>query len=190
MRRLLIQTSVLLLSTASVACGYDNGDKERVYNASTPATTVASIDTDAQMTNLTSGVGMFVEYAAGGTWKVQLACDTATTKMDCLWDIYAYTPSGGRVYSFTGVGLEKEDYVSVETNGGTNGANYGVVRIQTRTTTDLDGVEFDSDSGEPVTFDVLLDGESYPEQFIYWMSNGAVVKGANTPIVELTPTTP
>lgn len=180
MRRHPTQSLVLLLALSSVACGYDNDDRTRVDPTASSDLSLGAIDTDAKMTNLDSGVGMFVEYTSGGTWTVRFACDTAETKLDCLWDVYAYTSDGGRIYSFTQLDLESEDFVAV--------ASDGTLRIQTRTTTDLDGVEFVTDEGEPVTFDIWLDGEDAPNKYVFWMSNGEVVQGADTTVVELTPT--
>lgn len=164
----------------AVACGYDNGDKERVEAIDLTATSVASIDTDAQMDNLESGVGVFVQYAAGGTWTIQFACDTESSGLDCLWDVYAYTTNGGPIYSFSELDLESADYASVSTDG--------VARLMPITTTDLDGIELVIDEGEPLTLDVRLEGETEPNQFIFWMSDGEVVQGAETAVVELTPT--
>jgi hypothetical protein len=183
MRRPLASIPVLFLGFLSVACGYDNDGKSRVdANTSTPETSYASIDTDAKMENLDSGVGLFITYAAGGTWTLQLACDTATSKRDCGWDVYAYTKEGGRFSSFKEVELESEDLVSVTSDG--------VAQLKSRTKTDLDGIELVTTAGEPLSFDVVLEGEDYPQDFIFWMSKGAVVKGAETPILELTPTDP
>lgn len=181
MRRLTPKFATLLLTSMAMACGYDNSGKDRVSQSTTPETTTESIDTGATMTNL-KNVGMFVEYAAGGKWKVQFACDTDSSGLDCLWDVYAYTPDGGHIQSFSVIDLEKSDYFNVGTDG--------VIHLQPTTTTDLDGIEFTADAGEPVTFDVVLEGESYPNDFIFWMSGGKVVKGAATAVVEMNPTEP
>jgi hypothetical protein len=182
MRRHFTKLSVLFLALSSVACGYDNDGKDHVEAAASSTVSYATIDTDAKMTNLDSGVGLFIEYASGGTWTVQFACDTATTKLDCLWNVYAYTPVGGRIYSYKQLDLEAEDYVTLSSDG--------ELSLQPRTTTNLDGIEFVADKGEPVTFSVSLDGEDYPNDYVFWMSDGKVVQGAETTAVELTPTDP
>jgi hypothetical protein len=181
MRRSIEMLSALSLVLSLVACGYDNDGKERVdAPGSTVSATVASIDTDAKMTNLESGVGMFIEYASGGTWTVQFACDTAQSKTDCQWDVYAYTPDGGRIYSYSQRDLESNDYVTLSSSG--------ELRVETHTTTDLDGVEFVSDDGEPITFDVVLADVPNANEYLFWTSDGEVVQGADTAVVDLTPT--
>jgi hypothetical protein len=182
MRRTFSQTSILLLSLSLGACGYDNDGKPRVSTVSTAELTYSSIDTDAQMTDLETGVGMFVEYAAGGKWTVRFACDTATSRTDCFWDVYAYTPLGRRIYSYELLGYETEDYALVSSDG--------EIRLQPKTTTDLDGISFVVDKGEPITFDVYLNDVAFPNDFMFWMSDGKVVQGAQSTVVELTPTEP
>lgn len=177
--RLVTRCSLMLLALSAVACGYDNGDRQRVDDV-TPPTVYGSIETGQTMTDMGSGVGVFVEYATGGNWKMQVACDTATTDQDCFWDIYAYTPEGGHILSSQSISLETADLLTVLSDG--------QIRLQTTTRTDLDGVAFVTEPGAPVTFDLVLEGEDYPEQFFYYVSEGEVVSGADSPIIELTPT--
>jgi hypothetical protein len=127
-------------------------------------------------------VGVFVEYSASGTWKIQTACDTAETKLDCLWDLRVYTKDGSHIRSFTAINLERSDYAAIDTDG--------IGQLQFTTASDLDGIELQADAGEPLTVDVWLDGEANPNRYIYWMSNGEVVSGADTPVVEFTPSLP
>ncbi|MGC4066319.1 MAG: hypothetical protein QM784_17135 [Polyangiaceae bacterium] len=172
-------TSLVLVAALLTACGYDNDGKDQVEGV---ATAYTKIDTDAEMDNLETGVGVFISYAAGGNWTLQFGCDTAKSGVNCLWDVYAYTNDGGRFYSFSELDLEGEDFVSVTSDG--------VAHLQPVTKTDLDGIELRAREGEPLTVDVMLDGESHPEDFIFWMRDGKVVEGASSPILELTPNTP
>src|SRR5512147_984388 len=100
----------LFLAFLSVACGYDNEGRERIDNRK-PVTVSGSIDTDAVMDDatLTGGIGAFVEYASGGTWKLRVACDTATSGLDCLWSIYAFTPIGSPIKSSQTINLKSND---------------------------------------------------------------------------------
>jgi hypothetical protein len=177
--------SLVLVAAITTACGYDNDGKDRVDGSSdsgdvTPA--YAKIETGAEMDNLESGVGVFVSYASGGTWTIRFGCDTAESSLNCAWDVYAYTSDGGRFYSFSALDLESEDFISV--------ASDGVAQLKPITKTDLDGVELKAMAGEPLSLDVVLDGESHPEDFIFWMRDGEVVEGASSPVLELTPTEP
>src|SRR4051812_26543720 len=89
------------------ACGYDNGDAHRAPadESSTscddsPTTPVqTSIDTDGKIpTEPGQTAGVFVEYAAGGHWRLLTTCDTAYSGTACAWDIIV-TPEDGRSIS-------------------------------------------------------------------------------------------
>jgi hypothetical protein len=168
-----------LLALLSVACGYDNSGRANA-DTSVVEPVSGSIDTGATMTDIESGVGVFVEYTTGGTWKLQVGCDTATSDLECNWDIWAYTREGGRFISSEALNLERSDWLAVYSDG--------QLELQAITRTDLDGVIFKADPGDPVTFDLWLDGEKYPEDYFYYVSEGAVQLGASSPIIELTPT--
>jgi hypothetical protein len=171
-----------LLALLSVACGYDDGGRVRVDPDAAPVIVQGSIDTDQTMTDLTTGIGAFVEYTTGGNWKLQVSCDTATSHQDCDWDIVAVTSDGSPFYSSQAIALESSDLLTIQSDG--------QLRLQTTTSGDLDGVSFVADSGAPVTFDIVLDGVSNPEQYFYYISGGAVVAGAGSSVIELTPTAP
>jgi hypothetical protein len=67
-----------LCATLLTACGYDNGsgyryvDPNQDPNQGDPVIYSADIDTDATLENVVpgEGVGMMIEYFAGGTWRV------------------------------------------------------------------------------------------------------------------------
>ena len=168
-----------VLALLLVACGYDNGDRTKAETVA-PDPVAGTIDTGATMDNVQSGVGVFVEYATGGNWKMQVSCDTDSTDLDCIWDIWAYTPVGGHFFSSQSLDLENSDLLTVYSDG--------ELRLETTTRTDLDGVSFVTEPGQPVTFDLWLEGEKYPEEFFYYISDGSVRSGASSPVIELTPT--
>lgn len=169
------------LALLSAACGYDNGDRSQVDESVDVATVSGIIDTGATMADLEGGVGVFVEYATGGNWKLQVGCDYATSRNPCLWDIWAYTREGGTFLSSQTLNLDSTDLLTVYSDG--------QLQLQTDTRAEVEGVAFVADAGAPVTFDLWLDGEKYPEDFFYYISKGAVVNGAASPVIELTPTT-
>jgi hypothetical protein len=174
------QYLLTFLAFFSVACGYDNGD--RISAAATADTVLGTIDTDAVMdpASMTGGAGVFVEYATGGKWKLQVGCDTAKSGADCAWDIIAYSPEGGHFFSSESLDLENSDLLMVYSDG--------QLELQAITGADFDGVSFVAEPGEPVTFDVWLEGASHVEDFFYYISDGAVRNGAASSIIELTPT--
>lgn len=169
------------LAFLSVACGYDNGDRSPATTPSIAAVS-GSIDTGAVMDpqSMTGGVGVFVEYATGGNWTLQLGCDTAESGANCSFDIIAYTPQGGHFFSSKSLDLENSDLLTVYSDG--------QLELQATTGADFDGLSFVAEPGEPVTFDIWLDGASHVEDYFYYISGGAVQKGAASPVIELTPT--
>lgn len=182
MIRNILRTATMSLCFLSVACGYDNGDRRREDPAYTPDVISGMIDTDAKLTDVESGVGVFIEYTKGGTWSLRVGCDTAINDAECFWQIYAYTPVGIPITSFQSVDLEKGDILSLKTDG--------ELWLDAKATVDLDGATFSTEPGEPMTFDVYLDGDSHPEDFIYYINGGKVVNGTKSPVIELTPTEP
>src|SRR5262245_53008903 len=90
------------LATVSLASGcvvedrYDDGGVTTVSppDETPPAQTpmAVTIDTDQTMTaGPGDGTGLFVEYAAGGHWKIWLTCDTNKTGQACPFDVTAST---------------------------------------------------------------------------------------------------
>lgn len=186
MTRNIIRYTSLFLGLLSVACGYDNGDRQRMSPSGSyydeVDVTLGSIDTDVAMTDVESGVGVFVEYAKGGQWTLRVGCDTAVDDAECFWQIYAYTTVGVPISSVQTIDLESNDILSVKSDG--------ELWLDATATLDLDGVSFVTDPGEPVTFDVYLEGDKHPEDFFYYVSGGEVVAGTRSPVIELTPTEP
>lgn len=172
-----------ILSLALVACGYDNSDRERVEPGQSDVTVLSDyIDADSTLTDITSGAGIFVEYASGGTWKVQTTCDVAASNADCLWDIYAYTQVGVNFASIDAIDLESDDDLQASFGG--------EITLYTTTAGDVDGVSFATNPGEPVTFEFALVDSSQPEKFFFYASEGAIQAGVASPAIKLTPTTP
>ncbi len=169
------------LALLSVACGYDNGDRSPSTTPSIAAVS-GTIDTGAVMdpASMAGGVGVFVEYATGGNWTLQVGCDTAESDADCAWDIIAYTPEGGHFVSSKALDLENSDLLMVYSDG--------QLELQAVTGADFDGVSFAAEPGEPVTFDIWLEGASHVEDYFYYINDSAVQKGAASSVIELTPT--
>src|SRR3954468_9008715 len=98
----------IALSCLSAGCGYDNGDAHRITDED-PSTTICEgsaatpvqtwIDTDAKI-QIQPGksAGMFVEYAAGGHWRLVTTCDSVNNGPPCAWDVIV-TPEDTRSIS-------------------------------------------------------------------------------------------
>jgi hypothetical protein len=127
------------------------------------------------------GVGVFVEYAGEGRWHVWTACDTNSSHADCGFDVFASVPSGGAITNPTGENLEGEDNVRVESDG--------AVHLAAATSTEFDGMTFETDPGSTVELEVFLDGEAQPH-FVYWVGDGVLHNGAPTNPVDFAPNAP
>lgn len=172
----------MLLATV-IGCGYDNSDRERVDPGQSDVAVLSDyIDSDSTLTDITSGAGIFVEYASGGTWKVQTTCDVGASNADCLWDIYAYTQVGVSFASIDAIDLESDDDLQASFGG--------ELTLYTTTAGDVDGVTFTTNPGEPVTFEFALVDSRQPEKFFFYASQGAIKTGIASPAIKLTPTTP
>jgi len=173
---------------ASVGCEIgDDWEDDDPYDWHGPAvcgTSVGSstIDADAPLeAEPGSGVGVFVEYQAGGRWYVFTTCDTDVSDYDCLFDIVA-TPLGSAVVE--GVhpdSVERED--SLDLTGQDS------VRFVGYTSTDTDGFYLDTEPGRVLELDVLLDGEC-GNAYLYWVGDGAIHQGAPSNPFELEPIEP
>ena len=82
MTRYIVRISPILLALLSVACGYDNDDRVREQPKDQIQIAYGTIETGATMQDVETGAGVFVEYATGGNWKMQVGCDTAKTDMN------------------------------------------------------------------------------------------------------------
>ena len=141
----------------------------------------ATIDTDAKLADRSPGrgVGVFVEYHAGGEWRVDVGCDTALSMVGCSWLVFV-EPLAGTVSSVELHDLESSDDFEVLPTS---------VGLQSTTTEDLDGVSFRAEPGAIVSLFAALDG--YQEsRFVFWVGGGAVHKGAPEVPFELEPDLP
>jgi hypothetical protein len=117
---LMPRTLFLLLATLSAACWVDPDDRSSTIvrggvavvdgNApgqsdplpSSSAPVLVRVDTDRTLDAAPGeGVGVFVEYAAGGKWHVWWTCDTAKTAASCMFDLRIASESGdiGAIHS-------------------------------------------------------------------------------------------
>ena len=174
MRKKSMQLTAVVLIGLATACGYDNGDGP-VVEPSGGGISVATIDTNAKMTNINpgEGVGMFIEYAEGGFWTAQFTCDTPNSKITCPWSVQAQT-------------LDYSDISGVIDPKATQ-PKTNIVTYDTVTISDVDRFTFQTAPGAAVGFDIWLTYEDYPNRFVFWIGDGALNQGITYPSFDLHP---
>jgi hypothetical protein len=141
----------------------------------------ATVDTDQTLEAAPGeGIGVFIEYAAGGTWHVYATCDTKISNMSCAHDVSVTVPAGVGFGGIRHDGLEGADAVREYSDG---------LELVTDTSSDFDGVYFETDPGATVRFETWMDGA--PEaRYVYWIGGGAVHAGAPSNPLDLVPSKP
>ena len=188
MRPLGIQDSLFGLSSLLVvACGYDNGSGYHYVDSSqsdNPPVYSSTIDADATLENVNpgEGVGLMIEYRAGGTWHIQFTCDTAKTNLECYWQIDAQTLDGSSIGGIDVQGLDNLDAVTQK--------SADLIWYQGLTTTELDQFSFQADPGKPIGFDIWLQNEAEPNRYVFWISDGWLNRGISGPDFNLYPNAP
>ncbi len=178
-RALLLGVPFILLASA---CSYDNGDANRILTPSECSTNDparSTIDVDRQIEiDAGQGAGAFIEYSAGGHWQLRTTCDTAKTNQSCQFDILITPQDNSSISNVLPSDLEPEDTVQpFET------ASY---QFLATTSSDIDGITFDSDPGAAISVDVFLDG-TCAEPFVFWIGDGALHPGEPTNPLILVP---
>ncbi len=131
------------------------------------------------------GAGVFVEYSGGGQWRVFTACDSKLSGYACEWDVLVTAPFGVALSNVQDEGLEGDDVVYIS-EADSEGRTGEAVNLVSYTSTGTDGVTFQSDPGEPIRIDVILDGVSEP-RYTYWIGDGAIHRGAPSNPMDLVP---
>jgi hypothetical protein len=195
MKRYLWVACVALAPLTS-ACGgggnhyYDNGyggydDTCAGYESPTNVLRV-DIDTDQPadeplQTDPGQGVGLLVDYVAGGTWRIAATCDTAVSNQSCDWLMVASIDPSLSLAVMDDGNLEKEDSITR--------VDKGAVRMHFTNDLDLDSATLTAPAGETLKISVQLDG-CYNPSFVNWTSSGDVKTGAPSDPVEFVPVSP
>jgi hypothetical protein len=117
------------------------------------------VDTNATLvTTPGNGIGVYVEYESGGHWSVSWTCDSSLTNLSCNFTVDASVTSGTIVDTGTTVGAG--DAVTQ--------ANPSQIEAVTVTTTEVDGMTFDTTPGAQVTVSVSLNA---PVSFFFVQNN-------------------
>lgn len=143
---------------------------------------LVSIDTDATISaEPGEGVGLFVEYAAGGTWRLWTTCDTNYSNVACNFDIFAAVDADSELIDIRGDDLEGRDEAGPW--------DEGVAFFHAETSADVDSVTLTTTPGAIVEVALYLDSYSQP-RFIYWFGDGVLHEGAPTNPVDFEPVSP
>jgi hypothetical protein len=183
---------LVLLTAATVGLGgciivdddHHRGDPGGVYvdPGPTEEPKLVSIDTDAAVSaEPGEGVGLFVEYAAGGTWRLSTTCDTNYSGVACGFDVFASVDASSELLDITADDLEGRDQTGL--------VEEGVVGLHAETASDVDAVSFTTTPGAIVRLETYLDGASQP-RFVYWFGDGVLHEGAPTNPLDFEPTEP
>jgi hypothetical protein len=149
-----------------------------------PVATIAEVSVDPGATMAAdpgNGVGVFVQYDAGGYWTLYTTCDTAVSGTSCNFDILLSADARVSLANVDGVDLDPSDSITLGADGSIN--------LVTDTAFGMNGVTFDADPGAVIEADVLLDGVPQP-QFVFVVSDGRLLSGVPTNPVDLAPAAP
>lgn len=180
MRAALVGGALLLAGCSSDDTGYVPIGGSAPNNVITE-----SIDTGAALdVDPGKGVGLFVEYVAGGTWHIYATCDTVTSGYDCSWDLVASVDPTTR--------LKVADQMTEfdATNDKVLTVDKGSIRIIFGdNSTKIDGVKLAGPAGAPLTLDWYWDDDRDPS-LVSFVQGGAAIPGAASDPAVFEPTTP
>lgn len=128
------------------------------------------VDTDQTLTAAPGeGVGVFIEYAAGGHWTIWWTCDTNITGQSCNMLVDASIESGD-ITAVTPTGLD---------NGGLDTSDPARLRASTSVSTTLQGVTFTTAPGAVLTVEASVGGLK-DAAFLFFVQDGKVNGGAQS----------
>jgi hypothetical protein len=165
------------------AGGSDGGGGAPADEQLTANPQTVTIDTGATLSSPGgTGVGVFVQYAAGGHWSITTACDTNTSGEPCGFDIFVAGADDSTTLSNpAGASLAAGDNVDVQSDGS--------YHLSTFTTTAIEGMTFDATAGGTIVVETFLDGVPQP-RFVYWIGGKVLHTGAPTDPINLQPSAP
>ncbi len=135
-------------------------------NAAT-APMLVEVDTDQTMTaDPGQGVGVFVEYGAGGKWHVWWTCDTLQTNKPC--DFALTITSGNGPIANLDTSQIQGGYVATP--------EPARIEASVRTTTEVHGLRFDTLPGAILTIDASVSGLK-DGSFLFFVQDGKVRGG-------------
>jgi hypothetical protein len=142
------------------------------------------VDTGADVTH-EAGVdaGYYATYTGNGHWHIEWTCDTAVSAQGCNFTGTITFDTAAGAAAPTCFDCESDDIMNVSTQG-----TQTQISFDTITATGIDGVDFVSIPGNPVTVDLELDG-LVQNDLVFVPSRGQTQSPVCMPLV-LTPSNP
>jgi hypothetical protein len=129
---------------------------------------LVDIDTDEQMNaSPGQGVGVFIEYYAGGHWRVWWTCDTAITSKTCAFEIGITAGSGE---------ITNTKPQELATAGNVQTVSSRQIKVTTITGSQTHGVRFDTPAGAVITVDAAV-GSLRDGKYFFFVQNGKINGG-------------
>ena len=188
MKNFLLLASMTALAASLTACSddfdrhyysYDDYSSGSSSGTTTPSPATSAspdggvapllvvVDTNQTMNAVGGdGVGVFVEYAAGGHWHVWWTCDTNQTQAQCNFVVGITAASGA---------ITKLD-ASQLSGGFASLSSATQLDASSTTTTTVTGVKFDTDPGAQITLDATM-GNLTDGSFLFFVQDGKVNGG-------------
>jgi hypothetical protein len=172
----------LLVSTmlGLVGCGgghdHDHGNNQYNNPPTTPLAVV--VDTNQTMTAPSpqgfggQGIGVFVEYRAGGHWHVYWACDTSLSGAPCNFTV-GISVTDSSIANATPTNFGPNDTMTSTTSQ---------VSAATTTTTQVDTVDFDATAGGKITLQANIPSLPSDGSWFFFVQDGQVNGGYNGPL--------
>ena len=167
-------TALVLLGASSCLLVEDKGMDRSTADtgpSTMPALLLVELDTNATMTAAPGqGVGVFVEYSAGGYWHIWWTCDTARTKQSCPMRVQVSSVDG--VSRVVGMREGADVKLAVQTTS--------FVMITT-TSMGIDGVDFVTGAGATITLDAEVG--TLRDTFVFGVQANQATEGFTPPLM-------
>jgi hypothetical protein len=174
-------SALFVIATAAFAIACSDGQSQDPYgygstpvpatSTSTPdSTTPILVDVDTGKTMNAApgdGVGIFVEYAAGGQWHVWWTCDTNKTNEPCAFGI-KITAKTGSISDLQLAGAVQGDSIQ-QTDSQT-------LTATTNTTSNAVDAKFTGDAGGTIEIEATVGGVD-DSSFFFFVQDGTVNGG-------------
>jgi hypothetical protein len=172
-------SALFVIASAAFAIACSDGRSEQPYGYGSPAPSsstststatpiLVDVDTDKTMNAAPGdGVGIFVEYAAGGQWHVWWTCDTNKTNESCAFSIKIAAKTG----SMSNLALSGA--VQGDTLQQSDAQTLDAV---TTTTSNAVDVKFNGDPGGTIEIEAAVGGVD-DSSFFFFVQDGTVNGG-------------
>jgi hypothetical protein len=169
-----------LVAFTLLACGDHDHDHGNIGPNDNTQPMAVVVDTNQTMTPSTSqgfggeGIGVFVEYHAGGHWHVYWACDTTLSGSPCSFSVTA-TVADGSIANATSSQFSGNDNMT---------STSSQISASTFTTTQVDTVDFDTTPGDQVTINAVVAGLPQDGSFFFFVQDGVVNGNYTGPLTD------